>query len=152
MAWIESGRQSSVKPAAIASRLGVPLLILGMGVVAWRSYGWSGVAFVLSVCVLWALLHVNRMMQVLKRAAARPIGSVASAVMFNARLKAGVNLLHVTAMTRSLGERRSATGVQPEIYRWTDAAGSHVTCEFQSGRLVRWLLERPAHQEDQAAR
>ena len=36
------------------------------------------------------------------------MGYVGSAVMLNARLKPGVNLMHVMAMTQSLGERLSA--------------------------------------------
>ena len=117
------------------------LLLLG---VAWRSYGWAGVAVAGGALVMWLLLHFTRLMTVLKRAADRPIGFVASAVMLNARLKPGVNLMHVIAMTRSLGEQRSPKDEQPEFFRWTDGGGSHVTCEFRGGKLVSWTLERPA--------
>ncbi len=55
-----------------------------------------------------------------EKAANRPMGYVGSAVMLNARLKPGVNLMHVMAMTQSLGERLSAENAQPEVYRWTD--------------------------------
>lgn len=116
------------------------LLLLG---VAWRSYGWAGVAVAGGALVMWLLLHFTRLMTVLKRAADRPIGFVASAVMLNARLKPGVNLMHVMAMTQSLGERLSAENAQPEVYRWTDGTQSHVTCEFANGRLQKWTLERP---------
>ena len=54
-----------------------------------------------------------------------------------------VNLMHVMAMTQSLGERLSAENAQPEVYRWTDGTQSHVTCEFANGRLQKWTLERP---------
>ena len=30
-----------------------------------------------------------------------------------------------------------------EVYRWTDPGGSHVTADFEGGKLVRWRLERP---------
>ena len=30
------------------------------------------------------------------------------------------------------------------MYRWTDPGQSHVTTEFEGGKLVRWRLERPA--------
>jgi len=122
------------------------LLLLG---VAWRSYGWAGVAVAGGALVMWLLLHFTRLMTVLKRAADRPIGVVASAVMLNARLKPGVNLMHVIAMTRSLGEQRSPKDEQPERFRWTDGGGSHVTCEFRGGKLVSWTLERPAPEPDQ---
>ena len=92
---------------------------------------------------MWALLHFTRLMNVMKKAANRPMGYVGSAVMLNARLKPGVNLMHVMAMTQSLGERLSAENAQPEVYRWTDGTQSHVTCEFANGRLQKWTLERP---------
>ena len=76
------------------------LLLLGL---SYRSFGWSGVAVACTGIVMFLLLHFTRTMQVLKRAADRPIGYVASAVMLNAKLKPGVTLLHVVAMTRSLG-------------------------------------------------
>ena len=120
--------------------------ILGVVLIgaAWTLYGWAGVALVAGGIVMWALLHFNRMMQALRRAADRPIGYVDSAVMLNAKLKSGVNLLHVLALTRSLGVLLTAKDEQPEIYRWTDGSDSHVTCEFMDGRLVKWQLVRPA--------
>ena len=105
--------------------------------------GWPGVAAVVGGLVMWALLHFTRLMNVMKKAANRPMGYVGSAVMLNARLKPGVNLMHVMAMTQSLGERLSAENAQPEVYRWTDGTQSHVTCEFANGRLQKWTLERP---------
>jgi hypothetical protein len=89
------------------------------------------------------LLHFTRMMTVLKRAANAPMGHVASAVMLNAKLKPGVTLLHVTAMTKSLGLLQSEKDAQPEIYRWTDTSGSHVTCTFVGGKLSTHVLWRP---------
>ncbi|MFZ4289190.1 glycerate kinase [Variovorax sp. HJSM1_2] len=120
-----------------------PLVGLALLVVAFQRFGWMGVLAVTGGLVMWALLHITRTMQVLKKAADRPIGYVASAVMLNAKLKPGVNLLHVMAMTRSLGELRSPKDQQPEIFRWTDGSQSHVTCEFFGGKLVKWVLERP---------
>jgi hypothetical protein len=96
---------------------------------------------------MWVLLHFTRLTQVLKRAAAQPIGYVGSAVMLNAKLKPGANLLHVVAITRSLGERLSDEGAQPEIYRWTDGGASSVTAEFANGKLVKWTLLRPPAEE-----
>ncbi|MBI2768314.1 MAG: glycerate kinase [Burkholderiales bacterium] len=112
--------------------------------VGWQLSGWGGVALVAGAAVMWLLLHFSRMMQVLKRAANRPVGYVDSAVMLNAKLRPGATLLHVIAMTRSLGQLQSPKDAQPEIFRWTDGSQSHVTCEFAGGKLARWKLERPA--------
>ncbi|HRM65020.1 glycerate kinase [Acidovorax sp. IB03] len=121
----------------------VPAGVIGLVLVGYASAGWPGVAAVVGGLVMWALLHFTRLMNVMKKAANRPMGYVGSAVMLNARLKPGVNLMHVMAMTQSLGERLSAENAQPEVYRWTDGTQSHVTCEFANGRLQKWTLERP---------
>ncbi|MBA4261639.1 MAG: glycerate kinase [Comamonadaceae bacterium] len=128
-------------------RIAIPLLIIGLLVFAWYEYSWPGLAAVGGGLVMWLLLHWTRLITVMKRAADRPIGWVASAVMLNAKLKPGVNLLHVTAMTRSLGERLSAEGEEPERYRWTDNGGSSVTVTFQGGRVKAWDLQRPLAQD-----
>ncbi len=97
---------------------------------------------------MWLLLHFTRMMQILKRAADRPIGHVDSAVMLNVKLRPGVPLIHVIAMTRSLGALQSEKDEQPEMYRWTDGGNSHVTCEFRAGKLKKWALFRPASTDE----
>jgi hypothetical protein len=122
----------------------VPVLGAVLVGAAWQGYGWGGVALVLGGIVMWMLLHFNRYMQAMRRAANRPIGYVDSAVMLNVKLKPGVSLLHVVALTRSLGQLLSPKDQQPEIYRWTDGGDSYVTCEFNEGRLVKWELVRPA--------
>ena len=121
----------------------VPLGVAALFFLGFRSYGWPGVAAVGGGVLMWLLLHFTRLMNVMKKAADRPVGYVGSAVMLNARLKPGVNLMHVVAMTRSLGEALSLQGAEPEIYRWTDGTRSHVTCEFHGGRLRQWTLHRP---------
>lgn len=115
---------------------------------AWRAWGWGGVALVASGIVMWMLLHFNRLTKVLGKTADRPVGHVGSAVMLNAKLRPGVNLLHVIARTQALGERLSAEGEDPEIYRWTDGSASSVTCEFRGGKLVKWELVRPPQQDE----
>ncbi|WP_066269184.1 glycerate kinase [Hydrogenophaga palleronii] len=116
---------------------------LGLLYLSHRTYGWPGVAAVAGGLTMWLLLHFNRFMAVLRRASERPIGHVGSAVMLNVKLKPGATLMHVMAITRSLGERLSDEGAQPEIYRWRDNGDSTVTAEFQNGKLARWKLERP---------
>ena len=121
----------------------VPLASVVLVAAAYQAYGWGGVAVAMGALVMWMLLHFTRMMQVLKRAANRPIGYVGSAVMLNAKLRPGVTLLHVVAMTKSLGELQSPKDAQPELYRWTDGTQSHVTGEFHGGKLKKWVLVRP---------
>ena len=121
----------------------IPLAIIAGAALAYRSYGWQGIVVVVSVLVFGVLLHFSRMMQVLKRAANRPIGYVDSAVMLNAKLKPGATLLHVVAMTRALGLLKSAKDAQPEVFEWTDGSQSTVTCTFVSGKLAHHVLVRP---------
>lgn len=121
----------------------VPVLGVVVVAVAWRGYGWPGVALAVGGIVMWMLLHFTRMMKVLQRASNRPVGYCDSAVMLNAKLRPGVAMLHVVAMTRALGEQLSPKDAQPEVYRWTDGTASTVTCEFHRGKLVKWALSRP---------
>lgn len=110
---------------------------------AWRNFGPSGLAIAGGGLLMWGLLHFTRLMHVLKTAADRPVGWVASAVMLNAKLKPGWPLMRVIALTRALGEQLSDKAAQPEVFRWTDNGGSHVTCEFANGKLVKWTMYRP---------
>jgi hypothetical protein len=119
-----------------------------MVAVAYQKYGWQGVAVVSGGLVMWMLLHFTRMLTVLKRAANQPMGYVASAVMLNAKLRKGVNLLHVMALTRSIGLLQTEKDAQPEVYRWQDNGESHVTCTFINGKLQSWELFRPHVMEE----
>ena len=121
----------------------VPAAVVTAVALGYRSYGWQGVVVIASVLVFGLLLHFSRMMQVLKRAANRPIGYVDSAVMLNAKLKPSATLLHVVAMTRSLGQLKSVKGTQPEVFEWTDGTQSTVTCTFVGGKLSHHVLVRP---------
>jgi hypothetical protein len=132
-------------------RIFIPIAGVLVLAFAWRTYGLPGLAAAGGALMMWAMLHFTRMMHVLKQASDRPVGYVASAVMLNAKLKPKVNLLHVMAMTRSLGEQLSAEGAEPVLYRWTDTGGSSVTCEFAKGVLVKWTLVRPAPADDSPA-
>jgi hypothetical protein len=127
--------------------IGVVLFVAG----AWQQYQWAGVAVASGAVVMWILLHFTRMVTVLSRAANRPVGHVGSAVMLNAKLKKGVNLMHVIAMTKSLGERLSAENAQPEVFKWTDEGESFVTCTFKDGKLIQWDMTRPELAEADAS-
>ena len=128
----------------------VPIAIIVAAVLAYRSYGWQGIAGLASMLVFWVLLNFSRTMQVLKRAANRPIGYVDSAVMLNAKLRPGMTLLHVVAMTKSLGELKTVKDEQPEVFVWTDGSESRVTATFVSGKLSHHELFRPQPEDPPA--
>ena len=132
-------------------RIFLPILGVVVVAAAWQTAGWPGVALAAGAIVMWMLRHFTRMMKVLQRASTRPVGYVDSAVMLNAKLRPKVNLLHVVAMTRALGEQLSPKDEQPEVYRWTDGSASHVTCTFSHGKLVKWELVRPQPVADEGA-
>ncbi|HEY0821041.1 MAG TPA: hypothetical protein VGD46_19805 [Rhizobacter sp.] len=129
-----------------------PIVGWGLAVVAlvagWLNYGWQGVVLVVSAIVFWLLLQFSRALRVMKNAAASPKGEVGSAVMLNARLKPGMTLMQVIAITRSLGE---AVADQPDTWTWHDGGDSRVTLVFEGGKLRRWELTRPTPTEDAAA-
>ncbi len=129
-------------------RILVPVAAIAALVLAHRYFGWMGVAAAAGMLVMWVLLHFTRLMQILRRASRRPIGYVDSAVMLNARLKPGMTLMHVIAMTRALGELRSPKDTQPRVLRWTDSSDSWVECTFVQGRLSQHQMHRPAPPDD----
>jgi len=124
-------------------KIWVPLAGIVLLVGAYANFGWPGVALVSGGIVMYLLLFFSRAITILKRAADRPMGYVDSAVMLNAKLKKGMTLMHVMAMTRALGELRSPQEVQPEQYRWKDGSHSFVDAEFLGGKLGQWTLTRP---------
>lgn len=128
----------------------VPIGLIVLMIAAYQSASWPGVAAVAGGIIMWVLLHFTRLMSIMKKASNRPIGYVGSAVMLNVKLRPKVALVHVIAMTRSLGQRLSEEGQSPEIYRWTDGTHSYVTCEFVNGRLMKWELQRPQQTDDAA--
>jgi hypothetical protein len=125
------------------SKILVPIGVIVFVAGAWQQYKWPGVAVSTGAVVMWILLHFTRMVTVLSRAANRPVGHVASAVMLNAKLKKGVNLMHVIAMTKSLGVRLSEENAQPEVFKWADSGDSFVVCTFKAGKLQAWDMTRP---------
>ncbi len=131
----------------ILTLTGIAVLTVG----AWQAFGWPGIALAVGGIVMWVLLHFTRMVTILKKAADRPIGHVASAVMLNAKLKKGVTLMHVIAMTRSLGLLQTEKDTQPEVFTWTDTSESVVTCTFVGGKLTEWTLVRPEERPEVAS-
>ena len=123
-----------------------PLAVIVFTIGAWRQFGWAGIALAAGGVVMWIMLHFTRLMHILKKASGRPVGHVASAVMLNARLKKGMTLMHVIAMTKSLGALQTVKDEQPEVFLWTDPGQSSVSCTFVGGKLQAWALSRPAEE------
>lgn len=110
---------------------------------AWQQYGWQGALFALSAVVFWLLLQFSRALRAMRQAGQAPVGHVDSAVMLNAKLRSGMTMLQVIALTRSLG-RRLGDGQDQEDWAWSDDGGSTVRLHFRGGKLARFELERPA--------
>ena len=121
----------------------IPIGAVGLTAWAWQSMQWMGVAMVFTGGVMWLLLYFTRLVQIMKRASKRPIGYVDSAVMLNAKLKPGLSLMHVIAMTRALGQLETEKDAQPEVFAWRDGSESVVRCTFLHGKLQSWVLTRP---------
>ena len=121
------------------------MLLVATGL-AWRLWGGAVVAAVGGALLLWLLLHYTRVMNVMQRAAQRPIGTVDSAVMLNARLSQGMSLLQILGLTRSLGQGLddSPNPAPPgnERFVWRDASGAAVTVTLRRGKLQQWALTR----------
>lgn len=128
-------------------RIGWGLAALAIAA-GWVGWGWPGVALGVTVVVFWLLLQWSRAIRVLRAAGERPVGEVPSAVMLNARLAAGMTMLQVLPLTRSLGQR---IGESPERWAWRDAAGVRVETDWRDGKLERWQLLRPP-EHDEASR
>jgi hypothetical protein len=104
----------------------------------WQA-GWRGALFGLTLVLFWLLLQFSRSLRVLKNAGAAPIGSGASAVMLQARLRSGLTLLQILPLTGSLGRKLAS---EPETFAWQDAAGDRVEMILIGGRLQSWQLLR----------
>ena len=129
------------------AKLGWALAVLAVAL-GYFFYGWRGVALAGSGMVFWLLLQVSRTMRVMRTAGQAPIGTVPSAVMLNARLHAGMRLMDIILLTRSLGQKLSDA---PETWRWQDGAGDSVRVVMHNGRCTEWALSRHADGADPAS-
>jgi hypothetical protein len=120
--------------AALGWGLAVLASALGYAV-----YGWPGVALALSVVVFWLLLQFSRAMRVMRVAGQAPVGTVPSALMLQSKLRAGLRLMDIILLTRSLGEKLAD---DPETYRWRDRGGDAVEVELAGGRVRAWRFNR----------
>ena len=102
----------------------------------------TGLALLGSGLLLWLLLNYTRIMTIMKRAADRPVGYVGSAVMLNARLKQGMPLLDVLALTRALGELARDWKGRPVTLPAATPAGSEAAGKWRDRLDERFVLER----------
>jgi uncharacterized protein (DUF58 family) len=123
----------------MSAALGWVLAVLATASGYW-AYGWPGVVLAISVVVFWLLLQFSRALRVMRLAAAAPVGQVPSAVMLHSKLRAGLRLMDIIGLTRSLG-RKVRDG--PETFAWRDDSGAEVEIEFTDGRCRTWRLTRP---------
>ena len=110
----------------------------------WFSYGLPGLALAASAIVFWLLLQFSRALRAMRKAGSAPVGRVASAVMLHSRLREGMTLVQVLALTGSLGERVDPpAGGGDESWRWRDDGDASVTVSLNGGRVRAWALRRP---------
>lgn len=102
-------------------------------------FGWRGIVFATTGIVFWLLLQMSRLMRLMQKAGAAPLGSVANAVMLSSKLHAGMKLVDVIRLTGSLGQKRAE-----DTYVWHDASGDTVEMVLRKGKLAEWRLIRAA--------
>ena len=127
--------------------LGWTLAVLATAAGYW-AYGWRGVVLAVTVVVFWLLLQFSRTLRVMRSAAQAPVGKVPSAVMLHSKLSAGMRLMDVIKITRSLGRKLRN---EPETFAWRDESGAEVEVEFVGGRCRQWRLKRMEPAESEAA-
>jgi hypothetical protein len=107
-------------------------------IVGWWAYGWQGLVLAFTLIAFWTILQFNRATRVMRNAAQRPMGSIDSVAMVQARLETGLTLLEVLPITGSLGVKLN----DRDEWQWTDAAGNDLVLVFRRGVLVRWAVAR----------
>ena len=131
----------------MSSALGWGLAALAVAL-GFMVYGWQGVAIAASAMVFWLLLQFSRAMRVMRTAADAPLGTVPSAVMLQSKMRAGLRLMDIILITRSLGEKLAD---EPETYRWRDPGGDSVEVELAGGKVRSWRFQRAADDAAPAA-
>jgi uncharacterized protein (DUF58 family) len=121
--------------------LGWALALAAFVVGGWL-YSWQGVVLAMTVVIFWLLLQFNQVLRVMRTASQGPIGVVPSAVMLQAKLKAGMKMGDVVMLTRSLGVEQIAAEQGETCYRWTDPGGHAVDVVIVEGRVRDWRFMR----------
>jgi hypothetical protein len=105
--------------------------------VGYKSFGWQGIIFALTLIAFWLLLQYSRIMRIMTTAAKFPIGQVPDARSLGLKLRKNQPLVEVLKMTKCLGLLMNKS---PETYRWTDGYGHFVVVVFEQGRVSSWTM------------
>ncbi len=118
------------------------LLALAALVAGGAFFGWQGIVFATTGIVFWLLLQMSRLMRLMQKAGAAPMGSVANAIMLSSKLHEGMTLVELIKLTGSLGAKQAQ-----DTYVWRDTGGDAVEVVLKKGKLVEWRLIRAADGE-----
>ncbi len=113
------------------------LLALAALVAGGAFFGWQGIVFATTGIVFWLLLQMSRLMRLMQKAGAAPMGSVANAIMLSSKLHEGMTLVELIKLTGSLGEK-----LTEDTYVWRDTGGDAVEVVLKKGKLAEWRLTR----------
>ncbi|MFG6442845.1 hypothetical protein [Roseateles sp. LKC17W] len=113
------------------------LLALAALVAGGAFFGWQGIVFATTGIVFWLLLQMSRLMRLMQKAGAAPMGSVANAIMLSSKLHEGMTLVELIKLTGSLGEK-----LTEDTYIWRDTGGDAVEVVLKKGKLAEWRLLR----------
>ncbi|MEZ5662631.1 MAG: hypothetical protein R3E94_03775 [Burkholderiaceae bacterium] len=117
-----------------------PALVLALCYIGWRTYGWQGLLLAALMSSFWALLHINKLIRLMRAAASRPLGELEDVRALQQRLKPGMPMHEVVRQAGCLGKRQDAgDGDSPrhEDFVWHDAQGRTLHLRFDHGRLRR---------------
>ncbi|MCY4746217.1 hypothetical protein NYO99_14615 [Pelomonas sp. UHG3] len=113
------------------------LLALAALVAGGAFFGWQGIVFATTGIVFWLLLQMSRLMRLMQKAGAAPMGSVANAIMLSSKLHEGMTLVELIKLTGSLGAKQAQ-----DTYVWRDTGGDAVEVVLKKGKLAEWRLLR----------
>jgi hypothetical protein len=123
-------------------------MALALSYAAWRSYGLQGLLLAVLMLSFWLMLHLTKLMRLLRTVAARPMGRARDAAALHARLKPGMAMVDVIRLTLSIGQLRTPPDTEPEERHWADDSGQVVVCRFEHGRLASFRLESVSPSDD----
>lgn len=121
------------------------LLALAAIVAGTYFFGWKGAVLGTSCVIFYLLMQFSQLMRVMRTAQSSPVGHVSSAIMLNSKLHAGMKLIDLIRMCKSLGIK-----VEENTYRWTDTGGDAVDVVMERGVVARWTLIRAQEPESAA--
>jgi hypothetical protein len=109
-------------PAALLPRLGAGLAVVVVAFLAYRAYGWPGLALAAGGLVMWVLLNMTRMLKVLQRAVARHKISVSGATSESYDSKETRQAAHeIRSCLPSMSDRDGKIWMDGQMVDWRDA-------------------------------